>query len=729
MQRFTVHALSTVAAGALVFSRVASVGAQGVGLLDGVRVSEERGIAVVTIDVSERVRYLSHALSPSGTVLQVRIRRVATSSDDAGGNSGRDTLIPADYEARLVSGVSYEGGAGDEGTLSVGFRRPVRPTVYQRGDQQSISISLPLDVGARREPTPMPASEPSPPAPGAEAPSVVGGDAATGEAPTPAPSAMPIESDASAAAVMEKGRRAMIAKDYTAAVQLFTKVLQSGDPAFKQEAQELLGVAQERSNHLAHAKAEYEEYLRLYPTGEGAERVRQRLAALLTAPPGPTDAAKPATAQPGFVRYFTGSLSQFIRRDSSILDEDGEVIDQSYLASDLDVTGRLRSGNYDVRTQLSGGYRLDIEGSSPSSNLRMRYLYLDATDRQHGLNARVGRQSRSTGGVLGRFDGALLNYRVTPRTRVNAVGGFPVDLTMSDSLDPTRYFYGLSVDFGTFAQYWDVSGFAIEQRDEGLLDRRAIGGELRYLRPEASFFTLVDYDVSYLALNILLVQGNYQFANAATLGIVFDYRDTPALTTNNALIGQPFDSLDELQDIYDDDQIRDLAEDRTQQSRSGTLSGSYPLTAKLQLATDFTVSSFSSTPASGGVEATPSTGLEYTISSQLIGNDILWTGDVQILGARYAHADITDTGSLMINERFSLGDALRLNPRFQFDLQGRDGGSTVAILRPAFLFDYRWRRALSLEIEVGYEGVREISGSDGSGRHGYYVYAGYRWDF
>ena len=59
----------------------------------------------------------------------------------------------------------------------------------------------------------------------------------------------------------------------------------------------------------------------------------------------------------------------------------------------------------------------------------------------------------------------------------------------------------------------------------------------------------------------------------------------------------------------------------------------------------------------------------------------------------------------------------------------RIAGSTVAILRPAFLIDYRWRRALSLEVEVGYEGVREISGSDGSGRHGYYVYAGYRWDF
>jgi hypothetical protein len=725
MQRPAIHVLSTAAALIVAAGHVASVQAQGVGLLDGVRVSEEHGRAVVTIDVSERVRYLSHALSPSGAVLQIRIRRVTSSSDDSSGNSGRDTLVPADQEARLVSGVSYEGGAGDEGTLSVEFTRAVEPTVFQRGDQQSISISLPLAGDDRQHSSPTPAMQPL---------------STAGETPAAIPPSPPTPGsadalDTSTAETMERARQAMIAKDYAASVQLFTKVLQSSEPAFKQEAQELLGVAQERSGHRAHAKAEYEEYLRLYPTGEGAERVRQRLAALLAtfldaAPAGAPQSATTTRASPrSILQYMSGSISQFLRRDSSILDEDGAVINQSYLASDVDVTGRLRSGQYDLRTQLSGGYRLDIEGSSPSSNLRMRYLYVDATDREHGINARVGRQSRSTGGVLGRFDGALLDYRVTPRTRVNLVGGFPVDLTDSNSIDPARYFYGLSVDFGTFAEHWDASGFAIEQRDEGLLDRRAVGGELRYVRPEASFFTLLDYDVSYLALNILLVQANYQFANAATVGIVFDYRDTPALTTNNALIGQPFDSLGELRDVYDDDEIRHLAEDRTQKSRSGTVSGSYPLSAKLQLASDFTVSSFSATPASGNVEAMPSTGLEYTISTQLIGNDVLRAGDVQILGARYAHADITDTGSLMFNERFSLGDSFLLNPRFQLDFQGRNSGSTVAILRPAFLADYRWRRALSLELEVGYEGVREISGSDGSARHGYYVYAGYRWDF
>ena len=47
------------------------------------------------------------------------------------------------------------------------------------------------------------------------------------------------------------------------------------------EAQELLGLAREKNGQTAHAKAEYQRYLALYPDADGAARVRQRLAALL----------------------------------------------------------------------------------------------------------------------------------------------------------------------------------------------------------------------------------------------------------------------------------------------------------------------------------------------------------------------------------------------------------------------------------------------------------------
>ena len=58
----------------------------------------------------------------------------------------------------------------------------------------------------------------------------------------------------------------MNARDYPKAVVVLTKLQRQ--PEFPQRAQmqELLGLARERSGQLAHAKAEYEEYLRRYPT-------------------------------------------------------------------------------------------------------------------------------------------------------------------------------------------------------------------------------------------------------------------------------------------------------------------------------------------------------------------------------------------------------------------------------------------------------------------------------
>jgi hypothetical protein len=710
---------------ALVLAWVGPAAAQSAGLLDGLRVAEDGDRAVLMIDLTEPVRYVGHSLSPSGTVLQVRLTRAGGGViGGATASTGRTSLTPpAAGVGRVVTEITYQGGGGEAGMLTVRFGLAVRPTVSQGTDRRSISIILPL-----AEITASPAQTAAPTESATPAMATASGAAAEGTTLSPSGDA----AAAGVAAEMERARQAMIAKDYAAAVRLLTRIKQSGDPGVVQEAQELLGVAQERSNHLAHAKAEYEEYLRLYPTGEGAERVRQRLAALLGAAPQEANETPPPLAPPPppppLDAFLAGSFSQFFRRDSSITDDAGDVFNQSYLANDLDLSGRVRTAEYDVRGLVNGGYRVDIEGSSSGNDLRMRYLYLDATDRRHGVNGRIGRQSLSSGGVLGRFDGALLSYRVTPQVRLNAVGGLPVNLSSHELINTDQYFYGLSMDYGPFAEHWSLNGYAIQQQADAMLDRRAVGGEVRYLRPEMSFFTFIDFDISYLQLNILLAQGTYSFPNAATLTAAVDYRDAPALTTSNALIGQPVESLDELGDLYDEDEIRRLAEDRTQRSWSVSLSGSYPLTDTLQLAADAFVADLSATPASGGVEATPPAGEQWAVTTQLIGTNVLLPRDLQIVGARYTSTDFADTGSLMANSLFLVGEAWRWNPRLQIDFQGRSDG-TAAILRPALLVDYRWVRALALELELGYEGVLDLSGSSGGSQHGYFLYVGYRWDF
>src|ERR1019366_2135094 len=82
---------------------------------------------------------------------------------------------------------------------------------------------------------------------------------------------------------MDEARAALHKSNLGAVIQLLTKILKYPESQYSAEAQELLGVARQKSGQLAEARAEYEDYLRRYPTGEQSERVRQRLAGIETA--------------------------------------------------------------------------------------------------------------------------------------------------------------------------------------------------------------------------------------------------------------------------------------------------------------------------------------------------------------------------------------------------------------------------------------------------------------
>ncbi len=88
------------------------------------------------------------------------------------------------------------------------------------------------------------------------------------------------------AEVLEKqwmeAKSAFDSGDNPAAVRLLTRLIEYPEHPRRAEAQELLGLARERNGQLAHAKAEYEEYLRRYPDGPAVGRVAQRLSALTT---------------------------------------------------------------------------------------------------------------------------------------------------------------------------------------------------------------------------------------------------------------------------------------------------------------------------------------------------------------------------------------------------------------------------------------------------------------
>jgi hypothetical protein len=691
-------------------------------VLDTMDVVHGSDRSTITIRLNIPVRYKSHAPERSGDLLHISVEPVVTLGSGADVLLGRETMQWRPDPRVPLFEVIYEGEGFAATAIDLRFQGQVEFEVPANPDFRSIVVIVKHPPGA--------AGGVAEPAPGEAVADTVREDAALPELAGSSPQAQ-----GPMAGLMKEANRKMTDGDYSGAIRIYTKVLESPEHEYSSAALEYLGLARERKGQLAHAKAVYEDYLARYPEGEDADRVRQRLAGLLTARDTPKAKLKAAGGRERQTREWDvfGGFSQFYRRDENTaqLDEEDELttVSQSSLSSDLDITGRLRTDNHDLRTRLTGGYLHDFLDDGAGNESTVSSLYFDGRNTRQSYSMRLGRQSRSSGGVLGRFDGLLVGIPLTGKTMVNLVGGAPVD-SARDGFDDHRYFYGLSIDFEGFAKGWDGNAFIIEQQVDNIVDRRAVGGELRYFDAKRSFFSLVDYDILYNDLNTAQLLGNWTTSGKTTINFVADYRNSPILMTSNALQGQAVDSIDSLLDIFSESELRDIARDRTARSKLATLGVSRPLNDSFQLSGDVTLSNFSDTAASAGVEANQGTGNEYFYNLQLIGSDLVKPGDITILGLRYSDADTANITSFSLNTRYPFSNDLRVNPRIRVDYrENTDDDTNQIIYQPSVRLTYRVMRSLRLEAELGGEWSDEeiVDGSDKS--RSYFVNIGYRADF
>jgi len=611
---------------------------------------------------------------------------------------------------------------------------PTDAAAQQRQTQTAIAVPAPADEITPAAETAVP---PAPPAAATDIPES-GEQPPVPEVPKPAialPDIQPTRPQAPTdkiEALMEEARQAMARQDFNRAIQLYTKILEYPDHPYRQDAQEYLGVARERKGQLAHAIREYQRYLSLYPEGEGADRVRQRLAGLTTAKERPKTGPRRTEAKRKDNPWEVfGGFSQYYLRNENTLDDDSNIVTQSAVTSDLDVTARKRSDSYDIQSRFTGSYLYDFLEDGPGDETSVSSLYFDARDKRHDVAMRLGRQSRNTGGVLGRFDGLLLGYELTDWLTVNGVAGFPV-VSTRDQVDTDKQLYGISADLGTFANAWDFNVFFIEQQVDDIVDRRAIGGEARYFDSTRSLLSFVDYDISYDSLNTMIFLGTWTLPDKTTLNATLDYRNSPILTTTNALQGQTVRNIDDLLDSLSEDQIRALAEDRTAEYTTVSLGASHPFSERIQVSGDVTVTNLSDTEASAGVEAIPGTGNEYIYNLQLIGSDLIKSGDIAIGGLRYSNLDAADVYSFSVNTRYPVNSKWRINPRVRVDYRENDrDDSTQWIGVPSLRMDYRLSRRYRFELEAGGEwSSRKLPDlPNDEDTSSYFISAGYRIDF
>ena len=572
-------------------------------------------------------------------------------------------------------------------------------------------------------------------------------DETAAPAPKPAKPALPLTSvrgdvESQASSLLEQSRAALTRGDKNSAIQLLTKLLQLPPNQHSTVAQELIGLAHERNGEIAKAKREYALCLELYPDWPGAERVRQRLAELETAPKTQALTAPKkkevnvSTAYGGFSQYYYRGNSRVDSTETPIVGPPQPLptltsLDQSQLISNLDLTGRFRSGDYDNRVVIRDTYALNFLDNTDNEN-RLYAAYAEVRNKLYDYSGRLGRQPGNSAGVLGRFDGITLGYSFLPKWRINVVAGEPADF---NPISSDRQFWGTSLDLGTFAERWNGNAYYINQTIDGIIDRQAVGAELRYFDPRRSLLSLVDYDVSYGVLNIALLQGTYQTGSKTSLNLLIDHRLAPVMQTSNALINETNTSISSfLQQGMTEEQLRAQAEARTPTSDLIMIGATHNFNATWQLGGDIKRYNISGTPANGTPPATPlpaqpDTGNVYVYTLQGIATALLTKRDVTVLSLSYINSDSYDGESISINNRTLFQEKWNLDLSLVYYQQKDNMGTDLTRLTPIVRIGYRWRDRITFEFEAGMEkGEVTSSGLTEDSTLNFYM-IGYRWDF
>lgn len=717
--------------------------------LSQLQIVPRRDCSLVRVEFNLRVRYAGHFPASAGEELRITVQPADNAELALLKSLRREALRAPQLPQANIKVVELDSDQPGGPILRIQFDRTTRFDVAQGPDYQSIVISV-APPGAKQA---CAASFPAGPGGKWDTSVTIDGDFAPPRAILNSPASaagrgagtFSAKNKAAADARMQEARAAMRKHDYEAAVGLYRKVLSFPEHENSAEAQEMLALCLQKSGRLGEARAELEDFVTRYPLSEASERVRQRIEALATrdAVTGERLRTPRGRGDDGSTTWtLSGSASQFYIRDDSYRtlrdpslppnpneDVDAHRVHQNTLLTGLDVTATMSNSDIKAKFRFSGTEEFRLAQDREITGVAA--LFLETSFREYGVDTRIGRQTRNSGGVQGRFDGALVSWQSAPWLRLNAVGGSPVMSRFDEPFKDERYLYGVSADLGPFFGGFDVSLFAVEQRDRSLIDRRGVGAELRYIDKEKSAFATVDYDVYYNELNAAILSGSWTFADASNIHGGMDYRKSPYLSAWTALQSQPFVSLYDMLKLYTKSEIDQLAIDRTPTYRAFNVGYALPITKNLQATFDFTAASTTGTPASGGIPEMPGTGWEYYYSGQLIAQDVLSEGDLYIAGLRIADRVDSNLYVLDLSTRYPLTQSLRVNPRLQ--LGYRVGDSTLDLVEytvmPSVLFNYYWTTDLTFELETGVRWTQTHMAAAVENNTEVFVTAGVRYDF
>ena len=724
--------------------------------LDDVSLEYQSQGVVATIRLTGQVQYLRHFPASHGKMLEIFYERVPEPlgnqklAPEVVGNknvvqdaTNIETWVDNEVRKSPPSGLipSFTVTTRDQKTqpkLVIEFSREAEYSVEAGKDKRSLLITI------RPEKRPV-ATGPLPFLPAVRALGAVPAN------PTPEVAAL-AESNKQAHELMSQGREALNAKKNAEAVDAFNKLLLLPPNDYSQDGQEWIGVARERSDQADKARVEFELYLRLYPEGEGAARVAQRLAGLSghDADQGIVEVAEKKKAT-RVIKFGSVSSRYYYGKSTNVTSTQNfngapetlttSMTDQSMLISTIDASERYLSEDYDGRLVFRDVNTRNFLANQPSVN-RVSAAYGEFKSRKNDFQVRVGRQSAYGGGVLGRFDGVYGSIGQAQLLRVNAVAGALADYSQGSK----PKFVGISVDKDAFTFY------GINQTVDGLLDRRAVGTEWRYFQDKRYVFATVDYDVNFKAVNAAQVMGTTPveglslLAGGSMVNFLIDHRRGPTLSLRNALNGAATNSVSMLSQNMSSTDLRTLALQRTSTSNMGQIGLTFPLRPKWQAGADVRVSNITGLqqsglapsdpsvtpgviPIQGFVTAMPSRGTDLSVTGTVTGSGIMKVGDIWSGSLSFNTSKAAKGQSFFVYNHSMLKPNWGLDTSLMLYSQTDQFGGKISRVSPMLRASYQLASQLNLDLDGGFERNTFSGANQTSKTSRYFISGGFRWDF
>lgn len=805
-----------------------SAGSVSAAIIESIDITQVDDNAQVVIRFGSEIQYLRHGPEHEAKFLRVFFRVVKPGFVESEVMQETFRSPPSDLVPRFK--LSYPELING---MLISFDKPVRYSLSPGGDARSIVITIPLPEGKRKPPVaikpaapaapvvPTPAeavAEIKPPVAPAPAPSPAGKGKAKARgvpekpvavqppqaAPAPVvesagqPAATPVQTPdvakpADSPAPMspeqvEELARGFIAEagdafakgDHPKAINRLNRLL--GLPANRQTegAQALLGEVREKNGEIAKARAEYELYLKLFPNGGAAPKIRQRLADLPKSEPARRPVSRAARDDQPAEWTVYGSLSSYWFNGQSKQDSGPMTKDQDMLVSSLSFNARLRDAFTDTRIVFRDTDSRNFLRPNRDYN-RIYSAYAERTDREVGYFVRAGRQNPNGAGVLERFDGLTGSYNLGSDWKIGAVAGTSVEFPRTRegwfNLPANKQFYGGSVEYLPQVGRPGASLYAIEQTLDGYLNRRALGSEFRYFDGQFNAFGVLDYDVLYKGVNIGMVQGNYIDRWGNNYFINYDYRKSPTYSLSNALpntYALGITTVDGLVSSFGLDQARQVVVDSTPTMEMFGTGVTIPVGEKWQFGFDYRASKVSGANAvlqlnqvckslgfnaldpndpicvggplgdvpisqmCAGTSYDPnnntcaagqnSQGRTNTYTTQAIGTNLFVPGGVGVAMASYYSGGGFTGQNYGLNYIFPFAEVWRLEGNLRYFSSKSDNGSGQTNFSPSIKLGYQWRSTMFVESEIGFSDQKTTGINAGTNKREY-LYLGLRWDF